>query len=813
MNTSNGGRRPGQSSRGHRPPKKPKISDEEWIKSVATFQSVISNEASDDRSVQEAWDILRQDYRSKFNAKVSPHATQQNEEPFGLWAAENLNEYTLQKVLCLVFRKELAGCNHMTLLRSTAGKASTTVWHILVYFGASMFSESLLGHVRKRIRVFDKDPISGTSAFRNAYLKVLRATAQRTKMVLDTTSITSADSGRVFSSPDLAAMASANPEFDLPSTRKAGVTTSSSQASGHGASHVSASTAQRMPNPSIASIQNRNKKPGSSANTQGREDGRHLAPTGGEVIKPSIEFNIQDRQPDFIGRFPAESHLYRSESESQRSYLPSVAPTSRPDTSGSTSTRRNPPRKGRPGSMYVEMAPTNAGDILVNDGVSAIDLEIKAEPSVSSRPISSVAEKPKTRVGSTIHCAQEPLQATSKRPLKVHESEATTPSKDQHKRPKTITTRSDLLDQEQDWDDETVLTILKQLEATCCADYLVINGMTDNTASLQNQLTGEAAKRGSLLIPLTTVAGQRILVVVDLSQPGQPEGVMRYYDPSGPPDEDSVANYAPAMKLLSLLSHVLPGRHLNLTRWKQEYCVCPEVSCEQDSGLLICLEAMYTVGGRPPPDVPDWRFWKYLMLGAFFPDDAAVQLRVARYRDETIHKLIRQGQMSDGALVPQGRRASSDIEYLGTAAMNPVDRIECRADNAKKIIGVIHEGCRIFHNLQEQLDIRKADLKTRLDKSTHIRDSLRHKLNIGDKIVLGAAPIKTEDDDEATESFNRVTLQEAIEEHSLCSARLEGLSASSNSMRNALHEMAIWRREVNATVLEDDASLVAKQTS
>ena len=56
-------------------------------------------------------------------------------------------------------------------------------------------------------------------------------------------------------------------------------------------------------------------------------------------------------------------------------------------------------------------------------------------------------------------------------------------------------------------------------------------------------------------------------------------------------------------------------------------------------------------------------FWRHIVLGAFFLDDRAVQLRIAHYRGETVHKLIRQGQMSDGALVPQGRRLSSDIEY------------------------------------------------------------------------------------------------------------------------------------------------------
>lgn len=811
MSSSNG-RRPGHSSRGHRPPKKPKMSDEEWAKCLATFHGVVNNEASDDRSIQLAWEILRQDYRNKFNAKVSAHSSQQNEEPFGLWAAENLSENTLERVLCLVFRKELAECNHMSLLRSTAAKADTTVWHILLYFGGSMFSESVLGKVRKRLRVFEKDPVTGASTFKTAYLKALQATARRTKMALDTTSIVAPNAGRIFSSPDVAAMASANPEFDPPSTRKTDGTNGGSQTQAQGASHLAADTTRNMLKPRDTEIQ-KTKKPGGTDSTQGREHGSHLAAAGSETIKPSIEFNIPDRQPDRTGKFSAASRLLRSESEGQRSYLPSVAPLSRPRTHRGTSTRRNPPRKGRPGSMYVGVAPTDTGEAPVNNGENTVNAEIKSESSPKSLPSTSTGGEPPARVGSTIHCASDSLQATSKRPLRTQVSEATMPGKDGNKRPNRTSTRSDLVDYGSDWDDETVLTILKQLEATGHSDFVLVDGMSGDDVSTRNKITGASA-RGSLLIPLRLEAGQRLLAVVELCPPDKPgKGVLRYYDPCGPPDEDAVTEYAAAMKLKSLLSHVLPDRDLDPGLWRAEYCVCPELSCEQDSGLSICLGAMYVVGDRPLPEMVDWLFWRHFLLGAFFPGDRAVKLRIARYRAEIVHKLIRQGQMSDGALIPQGRRVSSDIEYLGTAAMNPVDRIECRADNAKKIIEMIHEAFRVFHNLQEKVDMAKADLKTRLDKNTHIRDSLRRKLNVGDQIVLGATPAKAESDDETSEAFDRLTLQQAIEEHGLCTARLEAISASSESVHQALCELGIWRRDVNEAVLEDDVSISEKQAS
>lgn len=788
------------------------MSDEEWDKSLAKFKGMVDNETSDDRSIQLAWDTLRQDYRNKFNAKVPAHSTQQNEEPFGFWAAENLSEHAVERVLCLVFRKELAECNHITLLRSTAAKANKTVWYMLLFFGASLFSESLLCKVRKRLRVFNIDPVTGTSNFKTAYMRVLRAHAKRTKITLDTTSIAALNAARVFTSPDLTAMASANPEFDLPS-RKTGGATGSSQTQGQGASHAAAEAVQNVPIQGIFEAQ-KTKKPGGSARIQGREDGvpRHLAPADGETVKPSIEFNVPDRQPDRAGQPAPGQRLHRSESEGEQSFLPSATSMTSSDTQRSNSTRRNPPRKGRPGQIYFGAGLADIGEAPTNDDENAADLEAKAKSSLNSRPNRSTGEEPQTRVGSTIYCAPVMVQNISKRPLQVQEKEHAAMPKDGSKRSNKTPTRSGLLDNGSDWDDKTILSILKQLEATGHPDYIVVDGMSDDNVSTRKQLTGEAGMRGSLLVPLKLEVRQRLLVIVELNPQGKlGTGVLRYYDPCGPPEEDTVITYAPAKKLISLLTHALPNRDLDPALWQTQYCVCPELSCEQDGGLSICLEAIYAVGGRPLPEVVDWTFWRHHLLGAFFPDDAAVQLRTAHYRDEIVHKLIRQGQMSHGVSVPRGRRVSSDIEYLGTAAMNPVDRIECRADNARKIIEVVHEGCRIFHNLQEKVDKGTADIKTRLDKSIHIRDSLRRKLNIGDQIVLGAPIPKVEPDDETAEGFDRLTLQQAIEECSLCTTLLERLSASNESVRQALHHIATWHRDVTAAVMEDDVSLSDKR--
>jgi hypothetical protein len=788
------------------------MSDDEWDKCLVAFRRVTDSDASDEHSIQLAWDTLRQGYRNKFNAKVSAHSTQQNEEPFGIWAADNLSEHAIERVLCLIFRKELAECNHITLLRSTAAKANKTVWYMLLLFGASLFSESLLCKVRKRLRVFNIDPVTGTSNFKTAYMRVLRAQAKRTKVALDTTSIAVLNAVRVFISPDLTAMASANPEFDLPS-RRTGDASGSLQKQGQGASHSTADAVRTVSKQEDSEAQ-KTKKPEGNARAQGRENGvlsQDLAPAGGETVKPSIEFNVPDRQPDHAGKPATGPRLHRSESEGEQSFLPSATSMASSDTHSSSSTRRNPPRKGRPGQIYFGPELAEIGAVPTDENENIFDPEAISGSAFSLRPNRSTYEEPETRVGSTIYCAPVTVKTTSKRPLQAQEKGRAATPKDGSKRPNNTPTRSALLENGSDWDDNTILAILEQLEATGHPDYVVVDGMSDGDVSTRKQLSGAAGWRGSLLVPLKLEAGQRLLVVVELKPRGKlGTGVLRYYDPCGPPDEDTSNGYAPAVKLTPLLSHVLPGRDLGPKNWETQHCVCPELSCEQDSGISICLGAVYAVGERPLPEVVDWTFWRHLLLGAFFPDDAAVRLRIGHYRDEILNKLVRQGQMSHGVSVPRGRRVSSDIEYLGTAAMNPVDRIECRADNARKIIEVAHESCRIFNNLQEKVDKGTADIKTRLDKSIHIRDSLRRKLNIGDQIVLGEPLPKVEPDDETAEGFDRLTLQQAIEDHGLCKALLGRLSASNESVGQALHHVATWRRDVTAAVMEDDASLSDK---
>lgn len=770
----------GQKSKGHRAPKKLKMSKEAWNTAVSAFRSVIDNEASDDRAIRQAWTTLHQNYGDRYNAKIVPQLgtqqnAQQNAEPFSLWAADHLSGDVLERVLRVVFSNELAECDHLTLLRSTAALADTTMWHLLLYFGVTVFSEHLLGHIRKRVRVFEKDPVSGTWAFTDAYARLLQKAAQRQKIILDSTTISCPKVGRVFTKPDLSVLASANPEFDKPSQRRTAAGTGNSRVQDEDAPAKAATSAiDNKPNANNAS------NAGAAVNPTKKAPGASLLPQKREEPLPSSFDNHSGALP------PIEPDLQR--------------PSDVVSPAGNFA-RRNPQRQARAGQSAVPQIPNPKPGYID-------DVDVKKESPPQARRDQPVAMGQQPRELSTIYVQTRELQrAPSKRPIKEEAGEAFTADNDSVKRANKTASRSALLEENWDWDDDTILHILKQLAATCPGEWTVIDGMREVTTSSLIQLKGDAGEKGSLLVPLKLGDGKRLLVVVNLKHPlNTKQGAIRYYDPEGPPCVDSAAQHRPTTRLVPVLSHVLPERDLDPEEWEATHCVCPKLGSENDGGLAVCLAAMYAVGNFPLPEKWDWGFWRYLVLGGFSPNDGAVQFHVEHYREGMVRTLIRQGKMSDGFLTHRGRETSPDeIQYLGTTTMNPVERIEWREENTKKIVAAIHEGFKIFQTLQEHIDMGKASFKAQLDKHSYIQKDLHHNLKPSQ---ANAPRIKDEQGEQSAESFNMTTLQQATKEHSLCQGYLKGLETAGDCVQKALHGLQTWRRVVNEAVAEDDESLL-----
>ncbi|KUI62253.1 hypothetical protein VP1G_09374 [Cytospora mali] len=793
----------GQRQKRQRAPKQPKMSDEAWNTAVAAFRSVVDNEASDDRAIQQAWTTLRQNYGDRFNAKIIPQLgaqqnVQQEVQPFSLWAVDHLDEGVLERVLRVVFAKELAGCDHLTLLKSTASMASTTMWHLILYFGVTVFSEHLLSHIRKRVRVFEKDPLNDTSAFTDAYNKMLQAAALRHRMVIDSTTIPCPRSGRIFIKPDLTALASANPEFDKSSQRKSAAGTGNSLVQEQKKAATASNTVvENSPNTneptSTGPTKTTETAPRTGASPPRREDPLPGDFTRDEVSMPFIETPVR-RRP----RAPSAPVLTRSQPDShdQQDHSSPIHPKGQP-------VRRNPPRKARVGGLkavprIVSSKPKEIGD----DG-------IKNESPPPTRRDESIVEGQQTQELSTIYVrTEEPPRAPSKRPIKEEAGEASMANSDRAKRANKTTSRSALLGEDQDWDDDTIVHVLKQLAATCPGEWTVIDCMRENATGPLIQLKGEDGENGSLLVTLKMEDGQRMLVVVSLNPSyGLKRSFIRYYESARLTDVDAAVDYEPIARLESLLTHVLPDRDIEHEDWRTEHCVFPEPVSKKDDGLAICIAAMYAIGRRPFPENLDWGFWRPLVLGGFFPNDVVTQLQVHRYREGIVHKLIRQGKISNGFSTTDNRGISSDdVEYLGTAAINPVERMEWREENAKKVITAVHEGFKVFQTLQEHIDIGKASFKTQLDKNAYILKDLRHKLNMDELEVL----LKIEQGEQTEEAFEMTTLQEATKEHTLCQDYLKELEAVGESVQKALCGLSTWRQVVNEAVAEEDESLLMR---
>lgn len=798
--------------KGHKTPKKPKMSEEQWNTAVTNFRSVIEHHASDDRAIQQAWSTLRQKYGDRFDAKVSPQPAGQNNvqqhvQPFSLWVIEHLDQGSFERVLRVVFAEELAQCDHLTLLKSTASMASTTMWHLLLYFGVTVFSDHLLSHIRKRVRVFDEDA-NGTWAFPEAYTKVLQAAALRQRMILDTTIIPSPEAGRLFMKSDLTSLAPANPEFDKSSQRKvaagtAAASTRTARVQDEAATvGTSRTIGENGPNAKKSTIKTAiEAAPRADAAPFRRESPFPGGPASHNVALPSIESDSQRNPRGRSSRFATRA---RRESEGKQYLPPSNPPEAPPRPGVSDPARRKPEHKARAGPDAMTRTPDPA--------LETSNAIFKNEPLHLGGDDQSAVVVQQPRALSTIHVRTDgPQRAAPKQPVEGEDlGKSSAADNRRDKRANTTSSRSSLLENNRDWDDDTILHVLKQLAATCPGKWTVIDGMRDhqNTDAL-TQLKGEDGEKGSLLVALKPEKGKRLLVAVDLKPTfGSKQGILRYYDPAGPPAEDSAVRYKPVAKLESLLSHVLPDRNFNQAEWATEHCVCPELVSEEDGGLAICLAAMYVVGSRLLPEEWDWGFWRYLVLGGFFPDDRAVQLHINHYRDDMVQKLIRQGDMSDGFLAHRGGRAYTDeVEYLGTAAMNPMERMEWREENSMRILAAVHEGYKVFQRLQEHIDLNKAFFKVQLDKNAYIQEDICHKIQSGS---MDALP-KVEQNEQSEQFFNIDTpQQQASKRHALCHSYHEGLEAAHNSIQKAISSLTEWRRMVMEAVAADDDSLLMR---
>lgn len=126
---------------------------QEWDAEVARFRVCLQDAKSSDETVQAAWSRLRQSYRAAFNAIAYPHSGNKDLEPFPFWAAENIEEDILERVMRIEFSSSLATCL-LSRLQTIASMSDLSIYILILYFGNSFFIKGRLLMFRKRVHNF-----------------------------------------------------------------------------------------------------------------------------------------------------------------------------------------------------------------------------------------------------------------------------------------------------------------------------------------------------------------------------------------------------------------------------------------------------------------------------------------------------------------------------------------------------------------------------------------------------------------------------------------------------------------------------------
>lgn len=859
-----------------------KLTDQEWDQELEVFRAVLQDADATDDAVQAAWLRLRVSYSNKFPSIISPKSPSfMSVEPFSLWAAENMEQDILERALCIEFADQLANFNFVSMLKSTAVQAvrndpcndrrpvlanftfspssacgilarsqeltsvnqGISIWHLILYFGPSMFSDHRLNILRKRITIFDLDS-HGNWEFTQGYGRMLQYAASKRGVEINTIHIAGGGTSSItFTTPELSALASANPEFVREQQRNNGPNATSLGLTGipyakkKELTRVERSTqGQRLDqSPSVSAPQRRispgTKLAAQSTEGQGQDEDLRNDPTphtkaAGEPSRkrekreasrrsssygstlgrvrnsdfavPSIEGS---EGPEDVGEMTTQSSVTLR--NGKRVDLPYVPPAVEPGLKADPATTKSQaPSADRSGLLEIKSERSSAGDTI---WCSA------ANPILPSTFPQSRAGSPDASPSSHVRGSSS---GSKKRPIWESISEELSPNVAHPKRTKITLGQGGMLERTAHWNDDIILVILKQLEAIRPDEFIIVDGMkVYDDQVLPERLVQQDDKKGVILMPLKMDDGHRLLAVIYLVPLSHVDadgkhGSIQYYDSAGW-NEDDGDQFKALTRVAQLMGLVLPNRDPDPDAWHHQHCVCPEQVVEGDDGPAICLAALSVVGSLPlPPPLPeevDWNFWRHMILSSFLLEDSSVQLRFQHLRSQAVEKLIRQGHVT--RLTPPCRRdgASDDeVEYLGHTVRDAQERINHRAINSRRIIEAVHQAARVFHNLTEHTDLGKASFKIQLDQSVLARVIKRKNSSTRFGTPFKNLSGRPKKEWLASEGAELEDMTASIQ---FLNKRLDDLDDACDCVRKATKELTEWRRQINEAVMDDDVSI------
>ncbi|KAF3764933.1 hypothetical protein M406DRAFT_331248 [Cryphonectria parasitica EP155] len=781
-------------------------SEQGWSKDVQIFRTALQDLAATDAVVQAAWKRLRQCFSNTFKAIIFPQtAALAPFEPFQFWAAENIGEDVLGRILRIEFADELASFNHFPMLKHTAVQSGTSIWHLLLIFGPTLFSDHRLKILRKRMYIFTANS-RGKSGLADAYKRMLRYSATKRGVPIDTTSIPCAEPKPIlFASDEISALGPANPEFErhpqqddskveqTPQTQKFSQEEGRDHAQNRRRQDQGQDQDMRTPVPHAELIKN-------PYQAQMRKEKMQLPPLrGSPFIQRLQQRDIALPSTEDAGYFEEKAVGSSSTLQDDRHVI-----LSNPDPSAAWTKEREPYSSGP----------------LPSEGFSELT-DFSERWSTAVHATSPAAAPWQCKQGtlrnispSTTH-ARSSSSVSRKRPIKESPSEPNRFSDGSSKRMDKSESRDHLLEQAQHWDDETTLSILKQIEVVRSEKFIVVDDSKtyDNPALLQ-QVSRHSEERGTLLVPLRLDDGHCVLVVIrlkPLEYVGDHDkyGTIQYYDPARWSEGQASDKSDRTMRVARLISFMLPDRDPDPDAWHHQHCVCPDQLVRSNNRPAICLAAMCIVGSLQPspplPEAVDWVFWRHVILVSFLRRDPSLQLRFQHYRAETIEKTIRQGQALESR-PPDGGSSSEQIQNSAQTVTMTEDRIRSRAANAKRLIGNIHQGYRIFHDLVVHIDQGNVSLKSQLDQNVLVRDRKRDNI-IGIVEELSIRTRGAEDPEYKLLSSEGLELRQAASSIDVLQERLNMLHDAQDCVCKGMQELSEWREQINKAVMEGDLGM------
>lgn len=805
--------------------------DEQWNKEIQEFLRVVVNASTSAGQIRNAWKKLRQNYAQKFDASVYASGPSKPFEPFPLWAAETFDDGILSRVLQIEFSNLLAQCHFISLLRSTAAMANISMWHMILYFGTSFFSESRIKAVRKRIQVFTRSADGTAWPFTEAYKSLLRKTAVKQGSRLNSTSIPCSNTSPLFSSPDIFSMAP-NQEFQpgpqvIAKVKKTGITgvpagnAGVKEFKGRGNGQQGTVTEQADATTLVSDPINR------------REQGK--VQSSGDEGDEDDEEKAAKHQP--LGRITRTSTREKPTLPPQNlSYAADQPQTSslntlKPSIETPQPTRENSHEPAwKTGSL---MARLNNGNEANFQGGGRLTRAQRLDRQLLAKNITGQG-RDEAHMANVRNIQREascnPTAAGTPSHLKrrVKEEDGAGPSKrlqiGSGGRPAataggTQRVPARAFEKFQEWTDATTLQMLGKLQKVRPEEVVVVDGMKSyGPGGHPPALTAADIRKGTILLPLKLSDGYRILAVLRLGviNPHDPavekpkQGTILFYDPAQSNGSEFIRGFQLAARVAQLLAYILPSYDADPGAWDTRHCAMPKQQMRGSTSVALCLAAMCVVGSLPRmaqiPEDTDWTFWRHFILGCFYGSDESVRTQTDKFRLQLIQTLIRQGQVR-GRTPEYQYEADEEIECVGHTTTDPMQRITQRDANAQRLFQMVHQSHIICLDLMSHLDRGMASLKTMLDKSC-----LLHK---GPEITTqaGSSRLKKEEDEEEEQATGLASYapwdqQEpaelSLEEHN---SRQLVFEDAARCITMAIEETSVWRNAIQQAVLVTDESI------